>query len=153
MSWKDQAGFTFKYPKDISVNPHEEDKENYAHLELTHPDHPGRVIVWAKDLPAGDLAGWIKKEKRFTGASILDTTLGGKQAKKILFSEPTKMIVVGTIDVEVLVTVEGELIDGNYWSKVQQGIVDSFAFTGGAEKSSPPASGLDESSAEEEVVE
>lgn len=134
-TWTDQAGFTFGYPKDISVNPHEEDTTNFAHVELTHKDHPGSVIVWMKDLPAPDLAGWIKKEKRFTGGSILDTTLGGKPAKKILISDPTKMIIVGAIDNDVLVTIEGELTDSDYWSKVHAGIVDSFTFSSAGIKS------------------
>lgn len=131
-TWKDPAGFTFEYPKDVSINPHEEDKDNYANVEFTHKDHPGRVIVWAKDLPAPDLAGWIKKDKRFVGASILDTTLGGKSAKKILISDPTKTIIVGAIDSDVLVTVEGEFTGNDYWSKVHQGIVDSFTFSSAA---------------------
>lgn len=139
-TWKDQAGFAFQYPKDLSVNPHEEDKESYAHVELIHKDRPGRVIVWMKDLPAPDLGAWIKKEKRFTGASILDTTLGGKPAKKILIADPVKMIVVGTIDADVLVTVEGELTDSDYWSRVHQGIFDSFAFTSSGATSDSGAS-------------
>lgn len=152
--WSDPAGFSFDYPKDVSVNPHKEDQENYAHVELTHKAHPGRIIVWMKDLPAPDLAGWIKKEKRFSGASVLDTTLGSKPAKKILISSPNKMIVVGAIDVDVLVTVEGELVDSDYWSAVHQGIVDSFTFTG-TEKSTAPAQSSDEGGSvdEEEVLE
>jgi hypothetical protein len=147
-TWTDQAGFTFGYPKDILVNPHEEDTVNYAHVELTHKDHPGKIIVWVKDLPAPDLAGWIKKEKRFTGASVFDTTLGGKPAKKILIADLTKMIVAGAIDNDVLVTVEGELADGDYWSKVHQGIVDSFTLA-----PAEPSGNSGGNATEEEVLE
>ena len=49
--WDDPAGFTFEYPQDLKVDKHDEDKENYAHVELTSPGRQGRVIVWAKDLP------------------------------------------------------------------------------------------------------
>ncbi|MBI3577006.1 hypothetical protein HY086_03140 [Candidatus Gottesmanbacteria bacterium] len=147
-TWKDQAGFTFGYPKDISFNPHDEDKDNFAHVELTHKDHPGKIIVWAKDVPAADLAAWVKKEKRFAAASILDTTLGGKPAKKILISDPTKMIVVGAIDSDVLITIEGELADGDYWSKVHQGIVDSFTFA-----ASLPSGDTSGGADEEETIE
>lgn len=157
VTWTDQAGFTFQYPKNISVNPHEEDTVNYAHVELTHKDHPGRIIVWMKDLPAPDLAGWMKKEKRFAGASVLDTTLGGKSAKKILIADPIKMIVVGTLDADVFVTVEGELTDADFWSKTHQTIMDSFVFSGTDKKTDTAPASSDGSSdanvTEEEVVE
>ncbi len=156
VTWTDQSGFTFGYPKDITVNPHEEDTINYAHVELTHKDHPGTIIVWSKDLPAPDLAGWMKKDQRFVGGSILDTTLGGKPAKKILISDPVKTVIVGAIDTDVLVTVGGELTDSDYWSKVHQGIVDSFAFTSAGTKSSAPAESSSDSGGgveEEEVLE
>ncbi len=156
-TWNDQAGFTFQYPKDVDINPHDEDKENYAHVEITHKSHPGSVIVWMKDLPAPDLAGWIKKEKRFTGASVLDTTLGGKPAKKILVAGSTKMIVVGAIDGDVLVTVEGELTDSDYWSTIHQKAVDSFVFSqSGIKTGSVPVSSGDwgdSAVTEEEVLE
>lgn len=128
-TWTDPAGFSFQYPKDIDVNPHDEDKENYTHVELTHKTHPGSLIVWMKDLPASDLAGWIKKDTRFSGASVLDTTLGGEPAKKVLVTDPSKMIIVGAIDGDVLVTVEGLLTDDTYWSSVHQNVVDSFVFS------------------------
>lgn len=159
-AWTDPAGFTFDYPKDVSVNPHEEDKENYAHVELTHKDHPGRVIVWMKDLPAPDLVTWVKKEKVFIGASVLDTTLGGKPAKKILITDPAKKLVVGAIDNDVLVTVEGELTDEAYWSDIHQKVVGSLVFVSTGAKSSTQTTAPSEISGggggsveEEEVLE
>ena len=62
--WKDPAGFSFSYPEGLTVDKHDEDQENYAHIEMTLKDTLGNVIVWAKDAPASDLAAWIKKEKR-----------------------------------------------------------------------------------------
>ena len=43
--WEDAAGFSFSYPEDISIDPHEEDEENYAHLELTLPGYEGRIVI------------------------------------------------------------------------------------------------------------
>lgn len=140
-TWTDPAGFTFDYPKDVSVNPHEEDKDNYAHVELTHKDHPGRVIVWMKDLPAPTISG----------ASVLDTTLGGKPAKKILVSDPAKKLMIFAIDNDVYVSIEGELQDETYWTAVQNGIVDTFAFTGSPGASTTGGGGA--SVEEEEVLE
>ena len=56
------AGFSFSYPEGLTVDKHDEDQENYAHIEMTLKDTLGNVIVWAKDAPASDLAAWIKKK-------------------------------------------------------------------------------------------
>ena len=136
VTWTDPAGFTFGYPKDISVNPHEEDTVNYANVELTHKDHPGRIVVWMKDLPAPNISG----------ASVLDTTLGGKPAKKILVSDPAKKLMVFATDNDVYVSIEGELVDEAYWSDIHQKVVDSFVFA------PPESSGGGGGSVEEEEV-
>lgn len=144
-TWNDPAGFSFQYPKNLSVNKHEEDNENYAHVELTNNEHPGKIIVWVKDAPAK----WP-----FEGGTTLDTTLGGLAAKKILTTAPVKMLTTGVITDNLLFSVEATLTDSEYWNGVHDTITSSFAFTddtsapaavGGA----APASDFDE----EEVVE
>ena len=59
VTWKDEAGFSFQYPKGLATNKHEEDNQNYAHVELTSPDHKGSVIVWVQDPFLLGLLGWI----------------------------------------------------------------------------------------------
>ena len=127
LAWRDPNGFTFDYPDGLTVDKHDEDQQNYAHIELTHPDHPGNVIVWGKDTTAADVAAWAKTEKRFKNASLLDTTFANAPAKKILIAEP-KQIIVGTIDDEIIWTVEGLLTDSDYWTNVHGTIVDTFKF-------------------------
>lgn len=145
-TWTDEAGFSFKYPKDLSVNKHEEDPDNYAHVELTNNAHPGKIIVWASDAPSV----WPPK-----GTSAIDTTLGGQPAKKIFASAPVKMLSVGMISDNILFNVEAALTDNEYWQKVHDTIVGSFEFTDGSE--SEPSSGdsvsSGESADEEEIVE
>lgn len=145
-TWNDVAGFSFQSPKDLSVNKHEEDPDNYAHVELISRDHPGNIIVWVKDLPPGvtTLDSWVKK--LYPGATILDTKLGGEPAKKILTTTPVKMLTVGAISDNLLFSVEGTLTDSEYWSRVHDTVTGSFAFT--------PASttAVGESVDEEEVV-
>lgn len=126
-TWEDPAGFSFQYPKDLSVNNHEDDDENYAHVELTANDHPGSVIVWASDLTVKDLNAWVKKFYP-TGTSI-DTTLGGETAKKILVSTPSAKFIVGTISDGLLFYVDGTLTDKMFWQTVEDGIVKTFTFT------------------------
>lgn len=127
-TWTDDAGFSFQYPKDLSVNKHEEDNDNYAHVELTSKDHPGKVIVWVKDLPTGvtTLDSWVSK--LYANGTALDTKLGGEPAKKIMTSAPVKMLTTGAISDNLLFYVEGTLTDSEYWSRVHDTITGSFAF-------------------------
>lgn len=174
-TWDDPAGFTFQYPEGLIINKHEEDNENYAHVELTDATHKGNVIVWVKDAPKGknrkvvtSLAEWIESDTRFDSANILDTTLGGKPAKKILLQIPQKMIIVGTVSDGLLFTIDGDFSDADYWTPLYLGIADSFKFTTpkdeetvrqtGAGTSTQPAvnesgSGSEEAVDEEEVIE
>jgi hypothetical protein len=155
-TWTDDAGFSFQYPNDLSVNKHEEDNDNYAHVELTSATHSGSIIVWASDLPAGvtTLDRWVSALYA-TGTSI-DTTLGGEPAKKILVSTPSAKLIVGTISDSLLFYIDGTLTDKPYWQTIEDGVVKSFAFT--PDTSAPPAgsaantSGDTGSVDEEEVV-
>lgn len=149
-TWDDPAGFSFQYPKDLSVNKHEEDPDNYAHVELTSKDHQGSIIVWASDLPKGvtTLDSWVKKLYS-TGTSI-DTILGGEPAKKILVSSPSAKLIVGTVSEGLLFYVDGTLTDKAYWQSVEDGIVTTFALTPDTSAGSGQSSG--DAVDEEEVV-
>ncbi len=139
-TWTDEAGFSIQYPKNLSVNQHIDDNVNYAHLELTNSDRPGKIIVWVKDVPSGvtDLSSWVASDPTYTKASVIDTTLGGQPAKKILATAPVKMYTVGTISDNLLFYVEGTLTDDAYWRAVEDGIVGSFAFTPDTSQSAVP---------------
>jgi len=158
LTWNDPNGFTFQYPEGLSINKHDEDKENYAHLEFTHPDHAGNLIVWGKDPARGvtDAAGWVKNEKRFTGASVLDTQLGGQVAKKIMIEGITRIVVSGAVYDTILWSVEAKLEDAKFWTDVHTTITDSFSFVSvkepGSEATSEPASVVETQAADEEEV-
>lgn len=127
-TWTDPAGFSLQYPEGIVINPHEEDNLNYAHLELMHPDHTGSLIVWVKDTSSADVNAWVKTEKAFSGGNIIDSTLGGEPAKKVLLQEPLPKIFTGSIYDELLFMIEADLADREYWQNVHDGIVTSFTF-------------------------
>ncbi len=157
--WNDPAGLAFSYPKALKVNPHEEDNENYAHVELTHPDNPGRIIVWAKDTTAKDARTWVKNEKTLADGVALDTTLAGQPGQKVLVSTPKKRIITVTLDEGIAFYVEGEFDNSEYWTQVYDTIVSTFAFIpleGETISSGPAASAQGEgeiSVDEEEVLE
>ncbi len=122
--WEDQAGFSFKYPKAVSFDKHDEDEENYAHIEFTSATYSGRLIVWAKDTTYATLDAWV------ANAPSIDTTLGGLPAKKIIISTPSKKVIVGTISDQIFFTIEAEPTEGDsYWTDVSNTIASSFAFT------------------------
>ncbi len=156
--WDDPAGFSISYPEGLAMNKHDEDKINYAHLEFTDSSHPGSVTVWVKDLPKGvtDSASWSKKMSTPSAALSFDTTLGGKEAKKILISQPQKTSTVGLVFDGVLWYAEAALIDEAYWQPVYDSMLQSFAFTPAPTSSAgngASSGGSDEAVDEEEVLE
>ncbi|MBI4058270.1 hypothetical protein HY408_00715 [Candidatus Gottesmanbacteria bacterium] len=133
--WKDPAGFTFSYPEDLVLDKHDEDQENYAHIEMTHHSHQGSLIVWAKDPPKNkkgalieNISEWLSGETQFAGANSLDTTLDSQPAKKILITTDKKMIYTASIYDEMLVIIETSLEDSEYWTSVHDDIADTFTF-------------------------
>lgn len=129
-TWDDPAGFTFQYPEGLTVNKHDEDKVNYAHVELTDSSHPGSLVVWAKDLSRGvtDTASWGKKAATPSSALSFDTTLGGQLAQKIMISGTPKVVTVGAVWDGVLWYVEATFSDEPYWQSVYDTVTNSFAF-------------------------
>lgn len=125
-TWEDPAGFSFSYPEDIEINPHEEDMENYAHLELTSAEHPGRILIWCQDTNYTDIEDWVKDEAT-EGAQVFDTELGGEPAKKVVWVDPKKMV-VAAIDVDALVLVEIFPDEEGYWQEIYDQILSNFTF-------------------------
>lgn len=158
LTWTDPNGFSFQYPGGLSVNKHDEDKENYAHVEYTHPGHPGNLIVWGRDPAKGvnDTVSWVKSEKRFIGASVLDTKLGGQEAKKMMVEGITRMLVVGTVYDGIVWTVEAKLDDATFWTGIHTTIGDTFAFVpvkvAESAVTSEPAPVVDDVAVDEEEV-
>ena len=124
LTWNDPAGFIFSYNSALKINNHPEDKVNYANLEITEQGEEGKILVLAKDSKYKTLADWVSKE--YKGKQVLETTLGGKGARKIL--DETGKITVGALDENILFTLE--MIPGNRdsWQKNFEQIVSSFEF-------------------------
>jgi hypothetical protein len=132
LTWVDPAGFTFQYPEGIEINTHDEDSQNYAHVELIEKNNKGSIIIWAKDTTAADSAGWVKAEKSLAGGTVFDTTLGGISGKKILIASPQKSVISGVVDEGIVFYVEGIFDDSDYFIKAFDTITTSFGFSGQA---------------------
>lgn len=125
--WQDPAGFKFSYPSDLKIDTHPEDALNYSHLEITSEDSEGSIVILMKDTSYQTIEAWTKKEVG-SQAQVLDSQLGGKAAKKVAYASPKKLL-TATIDVDVLVTVEGIFGSDSYWQDTYNGILSSFEFT------------------------
>ena len=131
-TWKDPVGFTFQYPKGLAVNKHDEDKDNYAHIELTDAAHPGSVIVWLKDVPKmngkviTDLARWKESQTIFARSTAWETQLGSEPAAKILVSVPERKLYVVVLYDDLFYFIEANLGTDEYWQEVFDGVTGSF---------------------------
>lgn len=139
-TWEDPSEFSFVYPKGLKLNQHDEDKINYAHLELTSDTHPGRIIFWAKDTNEISIDNWAKKND---AKGALDTTLGDEKAKKILITDPSQKIITSALHNGYLYQAEGEMGD-DYWKKVYGDVLASYKFT--STKPSKNTESVDDSS-------
>lgn len=156
-TWVDPSEFSFQYPKNLTINPHEEDQKNYAHVELTSQDHPGSLIVWAKDTTASTINQWVTQTK-VKGA--LDTTLGEEPAKKTLQEDPSK-VMVSSIRNGYLYQIEVNPEDALFWNKVFDTVFSSWKWvvpTSGEKKEqstkqAPVEQSEDTGSGDEEVIE
>ena len=125
-TWTDQSEFSFQYPKSLKLNPHDEDTENYAHVELTSSTYPGNLIIWVKDAPTEDVDTWVKQVKM---QGVIDSTLGGEQAKKAFIGEKDKKLTVTTILNGYLYQIEVDAKSPDYWNKIYEIVSSSFKFT------------------------
>ena len=156
VTWTDPSEFSFQYPKSLSLNPHEEDQKNYAHVELTSPEHKGSIIVWAKDTTADTIESWLTQTKV---KRALDTTLGEEPAKKTLQEDPSKVI-VSSIRNGYLYQIEVNPEDALFWNEVFDTVFSSWKWvvpTSGEKKEQSTKQALEQSedtgSGDEEVIE
>jgi hypothetical protein len=154
--WKDQAGFSFEHPKSLVSDIHEEDQINYAHIELTHPTHPGRIIIWASDTSATSVSAWVKTQKAWADATMFDTSFAGLDATKLLLTTPVKKVITAVVSDAIVFYVEGEFDQSDFWTTTYETITSTFTLTGdpsvSAVSADQPSSGP-ESVDEEEVLE
>lgn len=152
--WTDQSDYSFSYPKLLQLNPHDEDKENYSHVELTSDKNPGSVTVWVKDTDAETVDDWAT-QNNYNGA--IDTTLGGEPAKKILSGSGEKIATTAAIYKGYLYLVEADMGTNDYWNSVYSEITGNFAFTSSEkkEKTTSPqySNSFDDEPVEEEIIE
>lgn len=123
--WQDQSEFSFQYPANLKFNSHPEDDQNYAHLELTAEDHPGKIILWTKDTEASTLDDYIKESQP---ENYLGSQIGGLPAVKVLKEDGSGKFVISTIREGYLYQIEVETEGDSFWNDVLNTILSSYQF-------------------------
>lgn len=145
LTWNDQAGFSFQYPDGLTINKHDEDVTNYAHIDFISSNNKSSVLVLASDTKYKTIDEWVKNDKSVLGASAIDSTLGDKPSKKVLSSDGGS-ISIGTIDSGILFTISTIAYKDTEIKSVFDKISSTFVFvvpTSAASKSAPATSTQD----------
>ena len=152
-TWEDPSEFSFKYPKNLKLDPHTEDNENYAHIELTEPGSPGSIILWTKDTNYKTVDDYISGNKI---ESFIGSSLGDLPAVKILDSTDNKKYSLITIRNGYLYQIE---VNGG-WTDTFNLIIDSYKFSESKALEKPATDNFQQAPAaseeiysEEEVIE
>lgn len=146
--WEDQSEFSFQYPKSLTLDPHDEDKENYAHVELTSSSRPGNIIVWTKDTTSTSLENWVKDNKV---VGSLDSALGENSAKKVLTNTGDQKLTLTTIRNGYLYQIEANLTDFDYWNKIFEIVSSTYKFIPG-QYSQEDTTASQNAPAEEDII-
>lgn len=157
--WKDPMGFSFSYFADSTINDHQNDNENYAHVELVNPAHDGYLIVWVKDLPLNEkgksvktLDEWLQSDAEYKDINKLDTQLGGQPAVKLTMKDKKRYFSAVMYD-DLLYLIEVN-IASDYWKDQYDLSEKSFVFESGSQKEQKSGSAdYNVSYDEEEILE
>ncbi len=121
-TYNDESGFSFGYPKGITVSDvTPEGEEYYSVLALAKGG--SQITITVKDTTAKTVDAWVKEELSDTSLSGA-VTLAGVSAKQYTSG---KKLYTAAIDQGVLYLIEGPKDDG-YWEKTQGLIASTFSF-------------------------
>lgn len=125
LTWSDEAGFSFQYPEGVLIDKHPDDIVNYSNLTLTDSKQIGGINILMSDDIYKTLNKWIVSNAELKSGNIIDTTLDGKNGKKVFASTG---IIIGVIDSEVLVTIKKDLNLSPLLENTWQKIIDTWTF-------------------------
>lgn len=114
LTWKDDAGFIFLYPNNVTVKQGES-PSRYTDLTV------GEVKIYAEDTKYKKIDDWAKGLK---GETIKDVLVGGKNGKEVGFNGGR--LVTGVIDENILFVIETERSDKN--DGLVDQVIGSFEF-------------------------
>jgi hypothetical protein len=121
-TYNDESGFSFGYPKGITVSDVTPDEEIYYSV-LALAKGGSQITLTVKDTTVKTVDEWVKKE--LSNASLDGAvTIGGVAAKQYISG--TKLYTTA-IDQGVLYLIEGPK-DDSFWEKTQGLVASTFTF-------------------------
>jgi len=133
-TYTDPAGFTFRYPLDVTVvSKKTSDETFYSDIDITSDSHEGNIQIRVKDTTLTTIKDWMKKEnfKPLTN-EIKKIEFAGLTATQ--FTDNGKSI-TAIIDQKILFTISTDLQkDDAFWKNINDTIVSSFVFATTEEK-------------------
>jgi hypothetical protein len=154
---EDEWGLRVFYPADLTVRPATASGE-LTRYEFTHPVHRGKLSISTAESDAETIEEYLKleKESATAGANLLDTTLDGRDAKKLRLANRTRVVSIDTGQVFLFEVAPDEGSE-EYWNTVFESIIEQFQFLPfeGEEEIAPPVAdpGGSVIEYEEEVIE
>lgn len=127
--WKDAAGFSFEYPRELEIDVHAEDESNYSFLTLTSKERKGKIDIICNDSQYRDINDWRENDSLVKPGSGLETKIASLSAQKVALGNGRE--ITGLIDWDEVIYVvdknpEGEI---DYWSAIYAHILDTFKLT------------------------
>lgn len=144
--YTDPSGFTLSYPDNLSLTKNDiTDESTYADIQLTSKEVSGSLNLKISDSKFATLDEWLKLNK----GTPKKVQLGSLTGMEIVTQD---RLLLGALDKEVFFSIEMPLIEKDFWMKVYNKVLTSFAFA------SPQSASTDTSSNDvifegEEVVE
>lgn len=143
VSYEDEADYSIKYPKSLTLSYDFPKDPHFSRVELTSATYSGKFSIIVDE---------EKKLKDKISAMGVETTLGGKAARKI--ESEGKIQILGTVNNKKY-TVEQSYSPETkaYWTKIGDAILASFQFitAQSVDTSSPAYSDVIEEEAEEVI--
>lgn len=128
---EDVWGLKVFYPAELQVEAATGAGE-LTRYNFTHPKHEGLLTIYTFQTNAASVEEWLENdEESATAASVIDTTIGGRPGKKMLFVEPPiqrqRAVTVDTWQVFVfdLYPSAGE---EDYWNGIYNKILAKYQF-------------------------
>jgi len=124
--WEDAAGFSFEYPREIEINIHADDDENYSWLTLSKEGKNGNVVILCNDTEYSNIDYWLENDELVRQGSGLETEVASISARKVALKAGLE--IVGLIDGDgVIYTIEKQNKDNDdYWNEIYGHVLDSF---------------------------
>lgn len=122
----DESGFSFNYPKSVTVSDETPDDDAYySLLEVTKDNNPKGISITLRDTKFDNLDKWVKSGKDIPSDAALvgATSFAGFSAKQ--YTTDNKLW-TAAIDKGVLYLIEAQK-DADFWEKTNDLIVSTFA--------------------------